>query len=177
MKWWLCVCVPCNLEEAFDAPPTGCVVVFTQKGVEPTGVFHGNTRFLTSLPWTGKETGSERSKWNFAFYLHVLSAIFTSEASIQAKLWVLKRVVWTVLLLTRSTSVSGRGLQWRSRRGPPEISGRVGVPLCSWSIFLDLCRVQWRLGLGEGLTDADTTSRHLGAVSSPADALEGPLLC
>ena len=71
-----------------------------------------------------------------------MSAIFTSEASIQAKPWVLKRVVWTALLPTWPASVSGRGLQGRSRPGPPELSGRVGVPLCSCSVFLDLCRVR-----------------------------------
>ena len=32
-----------------------------------------------------------------------------------------------------------------------------------------------RLGLGEGLTDADAASGHLGATASPTDAREGPL--
>ena len=47
-----------------------------------------------------------------------MSAIFTSEASIQAKPWVLNHVVWTALLPTWPASVSGRGLQGRSRPGP-----------------------------------------------------------
>lgn len=55
----------------------------------------------------------------FCFYLHVMSAIFTSEASIQAKPRGPKACgLDCPPYLTRSHGVSGRGLQGRIRPGP-----------------------------------------------------------